>query len=112
MWLGAVLLGLCALGFERGAPAHWSSTAIASVAYLAVVGTALAFGLYFWLLRHTSATRMSLIAYGTPPIAVLCGAVFLQEPISGWTIAGMCTILCGVLLVMRGKRPAAETSKS
>lgn len=108
MWIGALLLGACALLFERGAPAHWSGTAIATVAYLSVVGTAIAFGLYFWLLRHTSAYRMSLIAYGTPPIAVLCGAIVLQEPITGWTLAGMAAILGGVLLVMRGKRKMTE----
>jgi drug/metabolite transporter (DMT)-like permease len=110
MWIGAVLLGLCALVFERGASAHWTGTAIASVAYLSVAGTALAFGLYFWLLRHTSATRMSLIAYATPPTAILCGALFLAEPITGWTIGGMAAILCGVLLVMRGKRPSTASS--
>jgi drug/metabolite transporter (DMT)-like permease len=112
MWIGACLLASCALLFERGAPAHWSGSAIATVAYLAVVGTAVAFGLYFWLLRHTSAYRMSLIAYGTPPIAVLCGALVLDEPITGWTIGGMAAILGGVLLVMRGKRPVAQKPAS
>jgi drug/metabolite transporter (DMT)-like permease len=111
MWIGATLLGSCALLFERDAPAHWSGSAIATVAYLAVVGTALAFGLYFWLLRHTSAYRMSLIAYGTPPIAVLCGATVLDEPITGWTLTGMAAILGGVLLVMRGKRAVAGEPK-
>jgi drug/metabolite transporter (DMT)-like permease len=104
MWIGALALALLAFGCERDAPAHWTPQAIATVVYLAVVGTAFTFGIYFWLLRHTSAYRMSLISYATPPVAILLGAFAGNEPITGWTISGMAAILGGVLLVMGWKR--------
>lgn len=106
LWIGAaVLLGLAAL-FERDAEIRWTRAAIASVVYLAIFGTVLTFGLYFWLLRHTQAYRLSTIAYVTPAIALTVGTLVGKEPLTPWTIAGSATILCGVALVMR--RPSTS----
>lgn len=104
LWVGAVLLSSLAWIFERESPAHWTPRAIASVVYLALAGTALSFGLYFWLLRHTSAYRMSLISYATPPIAVLLGWFVGREPISAWTLTAMGLIFAGVGLAAYAKR--------
>ena len=73
------------------------------VAYLALFGTVLAFGLYFWLLRYVDAHKMSLIAYVTPAIALTLGPLVRSEPVTRNTLAGAACILCGVVLVVRGK---------
>jgi|688.fasta_scaffold05524_10 drug/metabolite transporter (DMT)-like permease len=98
LWVGAGWLTLIAILFEREAPAQWTPPAIASVAYLGIAGTALTFGIYFWLLRHTTAYRMSLVSYVTPPIAVLLGWWIGDEPISVWTLLAMGLIFSGVAL--------------
>jgi len=98
MWIGAVILTALAFGFERDADVEWTLRAVRSVAYLALVGTVAAFGLYFWLLRHTEAWRMSTIAYITPAIALLLGTFVGDEPFTMWTLAGSLTILAGVVL--------------
>jgi len=69
MFLGGVLVGLWALLVETDASASWTPRAILSVAYLALVGTVFAFGIYLWLLRHAPATRLALIAYCIPVVA-------------------------------------------
>jgi drug/metabolite transporter (DMT)-like permease len=102
MFVGAALLWTVALPSERGVPFHWTGPAIFSLVYLAVFGTVVAFGLYFWLLRHTAANRMSVIAYVTPAVALVLGLVVRQEPIGAWTIVGLGLILGGVYLVHRG----------
>ncbi|HEX6885126.1 MAG TPA: EamA family transporter [Planctomycetota bacterium] len=101
MWIGAALLGLVALVFERQ-PFHWTRTALFSLLYLALLGTVLTFGLYFWLLRHVAANRLSVIAYVTPGIALLLGVLVADEPLGPWTLAGLGAILGGVWLVHRG----------
>lgn len=101
MALGAVLLCALAFAFERDAPRSWDGTAIASIVYLALVGTVLGFGLYFWLLRHVPAHELSLISYLTPALAVVLGAVFGGEQLTLFTLAGCATILAGVYLVLR-----------
>ncbi len=102
MWIGAAILAAAAWLFERDTPARWTASAVASVLYLSLAGTVLTFSLYFWLLRHTPASRMSLIAYVTPAIALLLGGFVGREPITGWTLSGSGLILAGVGLVLRG----------
>jgi len=98
MWVGAVILTAIALVFERDAEIAWTWRAVRSVSYLALFGTVAAFGLYFWLLRHTEAWRLSTIAYVTPAIALLLGTFVRGEPFTAWTLAGSLTILAGVVL--------------
>jgi drug/metabolite transporter (DMT)-like permease len=103
MWIGAAGLGLVALLFERQ-PFRWTGTAVFSLAYLSLFGTVLTFGLYFWLLRQVAANRLSVIAYVTPGIALLFGALVAGERIGPWRLAGLGAILAGVYLVHRGGR--------
>ena len=99
MLFGALLLGVLALATERDAPVRWTAAAIGSIAYLAVFGTALAFGLYFWLLRHIPAHTLGLISYVTPAIALTLGTLLGKEPFHRTTLLGAVLILSGVLLV-------------
>jgi len=103
MLLGGAVLAVFAWVTERGVEARWTPGALWSVAYLALFGTVLAFGLYFWLLRYVDAHKMSLIAYVTPAIALTLGPLVRSEPVTRNTIAGAACILCGVVLVVRGK---------
>lgn len=102
MWIGAAGLWAAALVSEGGAGFHWTGQALFTVAYLAVLGTVVAFGLFFWLLRHSPANRLSVIAYVTPAVALVLGVLVRQEPIGPWTLTGLAGILAGVFLVHRG----------
>lgn len=98
MWIGAAILVVLAFVLERDAPVAWTTRAALSVLYLALVGTVTAFGLYFWLLRHTEAWRLSTIAYVTPAVALCLGTLVAGEPFTEWTLAGSLAILAGVVL--------------
>lgn len=107
MAIGALVLATAALLTERDAPVQWTAQAMASVLYLAVIGTSVTFGLYFWALRYAPSYRLSLISYLTPVLALTVGAVAGGEPVGPETIAGVALILAGVGLVMlKRKRPA------
>ena len=103
MLLGACLLMLCSLTFEQDAQASWTWPAIFSVVYLALGGTVITFGIYFWLLRYAPAYKLSLIAYVTPAIALFLGWAVGDEPVTFYTIAGSALIMGGILGVVRGK---------
>jgi drug/metabolite transporter (DMT)-like permease len=107
MLLSAGLVAAWALFMENDAPADWTPRAIFSVAYLALVGTVVGFGVYLWLLRHAPATRLALIAYCIPVVALTLGATLADEPIGLHTLAGMGLILAGVAFVMAGRKRAA-----
>jgi drug/metabolite transporter (DMT)-like permease len=101
MMIGCALMGTCALFFENDLPRRFDAVSIGSILYLAIFGTALSFTLYFWLLSHFSATKLSLITYGTPVVAVFLGALFLDEKITLRVLVGAATVIAGVFLAGR-----------
>lgn len=105
---GQMLCGLVPLllfGFiQEGNPfkLHWTLTAIASVFYLALIGTVLAFMLYYWLVRHMDVTKTQLISLVIPIVAVLIGVLFLNEPMTWRLAVGGAGIFIGIgLIVLR-----------
>ncbi len=76
---------------------------------LGAVGTAYAFVEYYRLIHDAGYGRASIVAYTIPPVALVYGAVLLDERIGPATVAGMALILVGVFLVARGgRRPPAD----
>jgi drug/metabolite transporter (DMT)-like permease len=71
---------------------------IASVVSLGVIGTALAFVLYYSLIAETGAGKAALVGYMIPPTALLYGATLLDERVTVAAIAGLVLILAGVTL--------------
>lgn len=99
MTLGAVLLlGFGSLG-ESWKNFHLTAKAGLSLIYLSVFGSAVAFSVYFWALKRTQATRLSLIAFVTPLVALMAGHLILNEPITGHLTAGATLVLAGILIV-------------
>ena len=79
---------------------HWTPLAFASLAYLTVLGSVVAFLMYYWLIRHTEVTGVLMIPLVTPFVAVLIGVLFVQEPIGWHTILGGGAIIGGVALAV------------
>ena len=50
----------------------------------------------FRMLRLFGAARLSLVTYLMPPIALVYGALLLDEPITAGAVAGLALILGGV----------------
>ena len=105
--LAAVPMGICAavmtvlsLIFEADRPLHWSAPAAWALLYLAIAGSCVTFTLYYWLLRHVRASRVALLAYGTPIVAVLTGVVFLNEPFTARLALGAALVIGGVALAV------------
>jgi len=87
--------------FERGHPVYWTPAGIWSTLYLALVGTVATFLGYFWLLKRTDATRLSVFTFITPVVAMASGWLCLDEALSPWLFSGAGLILAGVLLTLR-----------
>ena len=75
--------------------------AVASLAYLVVFGSVIAFAAYFYLLQHWGATRVSTSTYVNPAVAVVLGALLLGEPVTPSMVVGTTVVLAGVTLVLR-----------
>lgn len=83
---------------------HLTPRVTAAVLYLGIVASALAFILYYYLLRKIGAVTLSLIIYITPVVA-LVGDVFLfGEIVPLRSAVGMGVIFLGVLITQRRQR--------
>jgi drug/metabolite transporter (DMT)-like permease len=78
---------------------RWEAGGLAAMAYLAVLGSALAYTAYTWLLRHSPADRVGTFAYVNPAIAAVLGWAVLDEALATTQVAGMVVVLLGVALV-------------
>jgi drug/metabolite transporter (DMT)-like permease len=76
-----------------------STAATASVVALAVIGTALAFIVYYRLLETTPASALAMVTYLIPVFGVLLGVLILDEKLQWNAYAGFILILLGVMVV-------------
>jgi drug/metabolite transporter (DMT)-like permease len=91
---------------------HWTMTAVISLAYLVVVGSVIAFALYYWLVRHMEVTKTMLIALVTPVVAVLLGMIVLHEKLNWRLFVGAACIISGIgLIVWRNRQKLCQRMK-
>lgn len=110
MPMTAACLGLAAIIYAGPAAATWPSAVpatrvVVSVALLAVVCTALAFIVFFALIREVGAPRALVFTYVNPAVALAAGVVVLGEPLTPWHLAGLALILAGSVLATRRLEP-------
>lgn len=87
-------------------PAHATAGAIASVATLGIVCTAIAFVLFFALIAEVGPARATVITYINPVVAVILGVIFLHEPLTLGMAIGFPLVIAGSILgtaQLRGK---------
>ncbi len=100
MGMAALAMGTVALFTERGLPISFDASSMGALLYLAVFGSAVSFSLWYWLLSHASATRVSLISYLNPVVAVAIGILFLHETLTFQILAGSALVVAGVALAV------------
>jgi drug/metabolite transporter (DMT)-like permease len=85
---------------------HWTAMAWATLGYLTVLGSVIAFLLYYWLIRNTDVTWVLMIPLVTPLVALAFGVLFAGESVGWHTAIGGAAIIGGVgLAVVRKEQP-------
>jgi drug/metabolite transporter (DMT)-like permease len=113
MLAGSVVLAI--MGTLAGEPARFDPSAVslaslAAFAYLAIVGSLVAFTAYGWLLRIAPLPLVATYAYVNPIVAVILGAIILHEPIEPRTLLAGAVIVGAVALIVTARsRMAAPT---
>jgi drug/metabolite transporter (DMT)-like permease len=106
---------LAALAYAPAAlvqlPRSWpSGESIAAVVALGVVCTALAFLIFFALIREIGPVRATVITYVNPAVAVTLGVLLLHERLTAGIVVGFVLILCGSVLAARAAPARAVRS--
>jgi drug/metabolite transporter (DMT)-like permease len=105
---GAVIAA-AATGITQGVPAYGALSVEGVLALLAlgVLSTALAFTLYFWVVRAAGSVYASLVTYIVPVFGLLLGWAVLGEEVGIHTAFGAVLITAGVGAVMYGSTAQA-----
>jgi len=81
----------------------FSTDSIVAWLYLVLIGSALAFTAYAWLLQNAPISRVATYAYVNPVVAIALGYLILDEAVTGLTVAGAAVIVLAVWVVVRGE---------
>ena len=95
-------IAVAPIGIAR-APGHVPGAGvIASIAVLGIVGTAVAYLLFFTIIAGAGPTYASFVTYLVPPAAIAYGAIFLGEGVGVADLGGLALIFAGVALGRAG----------
>lgn len=94
--IGGLALGVFAFVREGAPGIHWTPRFVASLAFLALVGTAGAFVLWFEELRRAPLAAVALWTFLTPVFGLTFSALLLGEYPGGREIAGIALVLAGL----------------
>lgn len=95
-----------ALGLSLGEASRWNWTpsTLGALLYLAVLGSCVAYGAYFWLVHEVTPAQLGTYAYVNPAVAVLLGWLILDERLSAMQLGGTLIILLSVIAVTLASR--------
>jgi drug/metabolite transporter (DMT)-like permease len=79
---------------------------VLAVVALGVMGTGIAFVIFYDLLGTVGPAKTFMVTYLAPGFAVIYGATFLDEAITAATIVGLVLIVVGCYLSAEGRLPA------
>jgi len=88
----------------------WNSEGLMAFFYLVVFGSILAYAAYMYALKVLPVGFVTSYAYINPLVAVILGALMLNEPLNVYTVFAFVLIILGIFIVRSGykKQEAAQ----
>jgi drug/metabolite transporter (DMT)-like permease len=72
---------------------------IVAIVWLGILGSFVAYLLFFFLVEHLGATMASMVTYMFPAIGVAIGVMLLGERIDAWLVIGSALVVVGIIIV-------------
>ena len=105
--ISGLALAAAALVAAEPWPQQVGALSWAALGFQTVVVTFASYLVWFWLMRHYPATRISAFTLLTPVFGLLAGVALLGEPVTLRLLLALAAVSCGIALVNRiGRRPA------
>ena len=101
LMLGSLGLFWGTWALESHRRAAWTRSAVLALLFLATLGSAAAFAIYYWLLQRMEAYQLSTLNLILPIIAVLEGSLLGREPVPLLMIVVMLVVIASVGVVLR-----------
>lgn len=98
--LGGGVLLLVSTWLERGAGIAWTPTFISLLLFLALVGTAFATALWYWLLQRDEVGRLSVALFLAPVVGLVLAVALFGERLGAVELAGVAITVSGIGIVL------------
>lgn len=103
-WTAALMAG-------RSFEVAWSAPFVASLAYLTLAGSIVAFGAFYGLVHRVGPARAGYVGVMTPIVALLVSSVLEGFGWTGETLAGVALAMAGNIIAMWQPRPTPVVAK-
>ena len=110
--IGSIGLFWATWALESHQHTTWSKAALFAMLFLVVFGSAAAFAVYYWLLKHMQPYQLSTINLVVPVMAVLEGSLILREPVSLMMLVAIAVVLGSVGVVLRAEAELGKEADS
>ena len=108
----AIYMWILAVVADGGVIVPSQLDTIVSVAWLGVLGSFLAYLLFFFLIEHLGATMASMVTYMFPVIGVAIGVLLLGEQMDVWLAMGTALVVVGIMVVTLRYDPRVSRAPS
>ena len=99
--IGGMVLTLFSLATESWSEVSPTGTLLASLSYVSLVEIALAWLIWFALIRAGEASRVAIYVFFVPLVSIVVGAIFLDERLTTSLLIGTVLIATGIYSVNR-----------
>ena len=106
--VSALALGIAAPLAGETWPTRLTGASLWPLAFQTVVITFASYLVWFWLVRHYPATRISAFTLLTPLFGLLAGVWLLGEPLTLRLVVALLAVCVGIALVNRGAPPGVK----
>jgi drug/metabolite transporter (DMT)-like permease len=110
---GLMLLAPSLGGMSPKPLSELSADALNALLLLGALNTFIAYILFYWIIQQLGASRASMVTYVTPAVALVLGAVILNETIDWRLLTGAALILSGIGVVnvrLMSRRPVVAAA--
>lgn len=108
---GGLVLLIPTLLFE-GVPDHVTPVNVLGYLYLGLIGSCVAYSIWFRGIERLPATAVSFLGLVSPVVATVLGYLYLGEGLSSWQLVGMASVLLAVLVGQLSAAGAGSFSRS
>lgn len=94
--LGSLPLLAISAFVERGAAVVWSPEFVGLLLFLALVGTALTFAVWYWLIQHDEVGRLTMFLFLVPIFGLALAALVFSERVGALEGVGVAFTIAGI----------------
>lgn len=95
----AIDMWILALITDGGVVVPVEADTLLAVVWLGLLGSFVAYVLFFYLIEHIGATQTTMVTYVFPVVGLAIGAVLLREQVDARLLVGTALVIAGIVVV-------------